>query len=198
MIIPKKTCYFSVFSKVTVFNTSTNSSCSCLLHDRDIQWWYDNTGVHLPSCERGPVDNSSSQPGAEGRVLMLLPLGLIYFFMLGCYSTDLLLRPGVNCPALGSISNRTARDMGPDTSKRWHYIIPHCFSKWSLHTPPYKSLIIQKKEAGISRRHCPGMSSPQNTVGDLLLIHHDKHSPSSAASAGPMGVLGVSGYFLPE
>lgn len=68
------------------------------------------------------------------------PLGLIYCPMLGCYCTDLLLRPGVNCPALGSISNRTARDMGPDTSKRWHYIIPRCFSKWSTQTPPYKSL----------------------------------------------------------
>lgn len=76
----------------------------------------------------------------EGWECVHHPLGLIYCPMLGCYCTDLLLRPGVNCPALGSISNRTARDMGPDTSKRWHYIIPRCFSKWSTQTPPYKSL----------------------------------------------------------
>jgi hypothetical protein len=33
--------------------------------------------------------------------------------------------PEVNCPAQGSISNRTAKDMGLDTSKRCQYIIPY-------------------------------------------------------------------------
>ncbi len=101
----------------------------------------------------------------QGRKCRFLPLGLIYGPVLGCYCTDLLLRPGVNCRALGSISNRTARDMGPDTSKRCHYIIPCCFGKWSLQTPPYKSLIIQEKEAGMRGKHCPGMSSPHNAQG---------------------------------
>lgn len=65
----------------------------------------------------------------QGRECGFLPLGLIYSPVLGCYCTDLLLRPGVNCSTLGSISNRTARNMGPDTSKSWHYIIPFCFRK---------------------------------------------------------------------
>lgn len=107
----------------------------------------------------------------RGRECGFLPLGLIYCSVLGSYCTDLLLRPEVNCPALGSISNRTARDMGPDTSKRWHYIIPCCFGKWSQQTPPYNSLIIQKKEAGIRR---PGMSSPRNVPAEIQLIYHDK------------------------
>lgn len=55
----------------------------------------------------------------------VLPLG---FDLLSC-ARLLLLRPGVNCPTLGSISNRTARDMGPDTSKWQHYIIPPCSGK---------------------------------------------------------------------
>lgn len=109
----------------------------------------------------------------QGRDCGFLPLGFIYHPVRSCYCTDLLLGPGVNCPALGSISN-TARDMGPDTSKRWHYIIPYCFGKLSLQTPPYKSLIIQEKEAGIRGQRWPGMSSPQNTQAEIQLIHHDK------------------------
>lgn len=134
----------------------------------------------------------------QGRECGFLPLGLIYCPVLGCYCTDLLLRPGVNCPALGSISNRTARDMGPDTSKCWHYIIPCCFGKWSLQTPPYKSLIIQKKEArceGSAARECHILTTHR---GEIQLIYHDKHTPSSPPSGGPMGVRGVSGHFLPE
>lgn len=113
-------------------------TASLLQYRHSLHWLYDSTGAHLQSCKLGPLGDGSSQPG--GWECVHHPLGLIYCPMLGCYCTDLLLRPGVNCPALGSISNRTARDMGPDTSKRWHYIIPRCFSKWSTQTPPYKSL----------------------------------------------------------
>lgn len=148
-----------------------------LLH---IQWlWYDNIRAYLPSCKLGPLGYTSSQPAGVG-VCISLPLGLIYCPVLGCYCTELLLRAGVNCPALGSISNRTARDMGPDISKRWHYIIPRCFSKWSLQTPPYKSPIIQKKEARpaltgnvISSQHTgrdPAHLSWQNTLPPQLLL----------------------------
>lgn len=120
----------------------------------------------------------------QGRECGFLPLGLIYCPVLGCYCTDLLLRPGVNCPTLGSISNRTARDMGPDTSKRCHYIIPHCFGKWSLQTPPYKSLIIQKKEARLRGKRFPRMSSPHSAPGggDPAHLSWQTHSLLTASA----------------
>lgn len=135
----------------------------------------------------------------QGRVCGFLPLGLIYCPVLGCYCTDLLLRPGVNCPALGSISNRTARDMGPDTSKRWHYIIPRCSGKWSLQTPPYKSLIIQKKEAGDARPALPGnVISSQHTGRDPAHLSWQNTLPPQLLLEDQWVCGVVSGHFLPE
>lgn len=146
--------------------------------------------LHVSSVHRVIVTANQ-----EGRECWFFPLGLIYYPMLGCYCTDLLLRPGVNCPALGSISNRTGRDMGPDTFERWHYIIPCCFHKWSLQTPAYKSLIIQKKEGRIRGQTFPGMSSPQNAPGRSTSSVMT-NTPASASSQGPMGVFSVSSHFL--
>lgn len=105
---------------------------------------------------------AASQQGREWR---LLPLDLIYCPVLSCYCTDLLLRPEVNCSTLGSISNRRAWDMETDTSKCWHYIISRCFSKWSLQTPLYRSLIILKQQAQMQGQHWQGMSSPHKEPG---------------------------------
>ncbi|KAF0045260.1 hypothetical protein F2P81_001789 [Scophthalmus maximus] len=53
----------------------------------------------------------------------------------------------------------------------------------------YKSEIMQKREAGIRGRQCPGMSSPQNAPGELLinrLISTCAGSRAKSPSAGPL------------
>lgn len=119
----------------------------------------------------------------QGRECRFLPLGLIYRHVPGGYCTDLLLRPGVNCPTLGSISNRTARDIGPDTSKRRHYIIPRCYGKWSLQTPPLRETHHPDEGSwdagpalprnGVSSQHTgrdPANLLWQNTLPSQLLL----------------------------
>lgn len=158
--------------------------------DDMISWCTSN---HHVSSSRGATVRAEQQE----RRCEFLPLGLIYRPVLGCYSTDLLPRPGVNCPTLGSISNRTARDMGPDTSKCCYYIIACCFGKWSLHTPPFTVLPSSRtRKLGSQASNSPRVSSPQNPPW-WSPAHPSWRTPHlhRASLRGPESVKSLSSYF---
>lgn len=154
-----------------------------LLHSAHLQWWRNNTLANAAGSEleahRAATTVEWRQSEGRARKSRLLPPGLIYRPALGCYCADLLQRPEVNCPTLGSISNRTVPDMGPDTSKRRHYIIPCCSGKWSLPTPPPEKSHHPEGGSG-DPVAAPGMSSPDRQ--GHWLIHQQQPIPSSPSS----------------